>query len=333
MAAIGSLYPTLTDVVKRTDPDESISQVAELLNKTNPILQDIAFKEGNLATGHRYTGRTALPPVGWRKFNAGVAAGKSGTEQYDETCGMLEGFSIIDEALANLNGNAAAFRADEDSAFMTALNIEVATGLFYHDTSTNPEKFLGLSPRLGATSGNAAAAQIIKADATASGADQTSIWLVGWSPQTVFGIFPKGSKGGLSSTDLGRQLITDGSGNRYTAWVTKYSWQLGLCVRDWRYIVRICNIDTSAWKADLSAGADLVLSMLDAIAALFDLNSVQPVFYMNRACYSMLNKQLAKKATVNYLEYIERGGARIPAFMGIPIRIVDAITSTEAVVS
>lgn len=334
MAAIGSLYPTLLDINKRLDPNGSVSQVVESLSKKNPILDDIAWVEGNLPTGHRYTSRTALPSLGWRKFNAGVAASKSVTDQYDETCGMLEGFSKVDEDLAALNGNAAAFRASEDSAFMQAFGIEIATGLFYHSVSATPEKFQGLTPRLNATASNPASAQIIKADSGASGADQTSIWLVGYSPDTIFGIYPKGSQAGFKSEDLGKQLVTDAGGtNQYVAWTTKWQWKCGLCVRDSRYVVRICNIDTSAWKADLSAGADLVLSMDDAIAALYDQTSVQPVFYMNRSTFSMYNKQLQKKGTVNLMEYIERGGARIPHFLGIPIRVVDAITSTESVVS
>lgn len=333
MATVGALYPTLVDITKRTDPSGNIADVVEQLEKVNPILEDIAWKEGNLATGHMYTSRVALPTPTWRKFNQGVAPTKSQTDQYTETCGMLEAFSKVDVALANLNGNSAAFRADEDKATAMGFGIEVARALFYESLSTNPERIHGLTPRLNATSGNPAAAQIIKADTGASGADQTSIWLVGYSPDTVFGIYPKGSVAGLKSEDLGKQLTKDASNNEYTAWVTHWSWQLGLCVRDWRYLVRICNVDTSAWKADLSAGADLVMSMDDGYAALFDRNSVQPVFYMNRATFSMFNKQLQKKGTTNLLEYLARGGGLVPHFLGVPIRIVDTLTSAESVVS
>lgn len=334
MAALASLYPTLVDITKRLDPNGSVSRVAELLSKYNPIITDIAWHEGNLPTGHRFTARTALPPVTWRKLNQGVAPSKSSADQYTETCGMLEGYSKIDAAVAAMNGNAAAFRADEDNAFLMAMNIEVVNALFYYSTSVNPERLQGFSPRLAATSGNVASAQIIKSDASASGANQTSIWLVGWSPDTVFGIYPQGSIGGLQSEDLGKQLVPDAGGtNFFTAWVTHYVWKLGLCVRDWRYLVRICNIDVTRWKADLSQGADLAMSMMDAIAALYSLQGIQPIFYMTRQAYSMLNKQLAKKATVNFLEYIERGGVRIPSFMGVPIRLTDGLTQTESVVS
>lgn len=333
MAAIGALFPTVVDLAKRSDPDGSISTVVEALSKKNSILQDLAFKEGNLETGHRFTSRTALPIPTWRRLNQGIPASKSTTDQFDEVCGSLEGLSKVDDALVELSGKGPAFRADEDNGFMTALNIEFARALMYESVTSNPDRMQGFTSRLNATSGNPAAAQIIKADSSASGADQTSIWLVGWSPETVFCIYPKGTKAGVTNRDLGLRLALDANGNEFPAWVTHWRWRVGLCVRDSRYLVRIANIDTSNLKADLSAGADITLALYDAVAAMYELESVQPVIYMNRQTFSMWNKQLAKKGTVNLLEYLDRGGSRVAHFLGIPVRIVDAITNTESVVS
>lgn len=337
MGTISSSFPTLVDVTKRLDPNGGIAYIAEVLSKYNPILEDMAWVEGNLPTGHRYTARAALPGLTWRRFNQGVDPTTSKTEQYDEPCGMLEGYSKVDVDLAKLNGNEAAFRLSEDQAFIQAMNVEVATGLFYHSVGTAPEKFTGLTPRLNSTTTNditnpMAVSQLVTGDATASGNDQTSIWLIGWSPETVFGIYPKGSVGGLQSEDLGRQLVLDANNKQFLAWVTRWQWKLGLCVRDFRYVSRCCNIDTSAWKEDLSAGADLALRMQDMIASIYSLENCRPVFYMNRATFNMLNKQLVKRQA-NWLEWLDAGGRRIPAYMGIPIKYVDAITSTEAVVS
>src|SRR5512141_3247633 len=111
MAVIGSLYPTLVDIAKRTDQAGNIVQVMEMLTKVNPILDDIAWHEGNLPTGHTYSARTAVPTPMWRKFNQGVLPAKSAVDTYTESVGMLESFSKVDCALANLNGNSAAFRA------------------------------------------------------------------------------------------------------------------------------------------------------------------------------------------------------------------------------
>lgn len=337
----GNTFPTLVDVVKRLDPNGSIAVVSEVLTQLNPVLQDMTWHEGNLPTGHRFTSRTALPSLTWRKFNQGVDATKSTTDQHDEVCGRLTGFSKVDVDLANLNGNAAAFRASEDLAFVQSFNNTLATSIFYSSTLTNPEQIHGFSPRLSSTTNNPAAVagrgptgtgQIIKADASASGANQTSIWLVGWSPETVFGIFPKGSIGGLQHEDLGRLLVNDANSKQFDAWVTKWQWQCGVCVKDYRYLARACNIDVNRWTNDLSQGADLAMRMIDLKTAIFNIEACKPVYYMSRNAFNMLGQQLVARQA-NWLSYLDQGGVQVPHFYGIPIRFVDAITNSEAVVS
>jgi hypothetical protein len=341
-ATIGNTFPTLVDVIKRLNPTGGVDSVVEALARYNPILDDVPWTEGNLTTGHRFTSRTSLPTITWRRLNQGVDPTKSTTDQTDETCGMMECYSKVDVDLAELNGNTSSFRASEDNAFLQAFNIEFVNALFYYSVTVNPERIQGLTPRLNATAGNPAAAQIIKADAGAAGANQTSIWLLAWSPEVLFGIYPKGSMGGFVSRDLGEQLVLDSNNKQFLAWVTRYQWKCGIAVRDFRFISRICNIDVTRWKEDLSAGADLAMRMMDAIAAIFKLDVANPVFYMNRATFGMLNKQLVKRQA-NWLEWItvtpsgqgamgQARGQRIPAFMGIPIKIVDGLLSTESVV-
>lgn len=332
MAELTSTNLNLVDILKRLDPNGAPAKVAEILSKKNPILQDIPWIEGNLPTGHQFTSRTGLPGIGWRQFNGGIDAGKSETDQHTEVCGMLEGFSRVDCGLADLNGNAAAYRAGEDMAFTSNFGITLATALFYASINTSPDQIHGLSARLGVTAGNVASGQIIKADSSASGADQASIHLIGWGDDTVFGLYPRGQTAGLKSEDLGKQVVDAGSGKLLTMWTTHWKWLCGLCVKDWRYVVRACNIDTGRLVANASSGANLPQVLMDMIAALWDTEGVNPVFYMNRTLYSMLNKQLAENGTTNWLEYIVAGGRRIPAFYGIPIRITDALTSAESVV-
>lgn len=323
MASLGATNPTFLDVIRRTDPNGAIASIAEYLTKVNPILEDMTAVEGNLPTGHRFTSRTALPSLTWRRFNEGVAPTKSTTQQHDESCGMLEGYSKVDVDLASLNGNAAAFRASEDRAFVQAFNNEIATGIFYHSTQVSPEKFQGLSPRMDSTTGEAGG-QIKLAETDDTGTDYASVWLIGWSPDTVFGIYPKGSQGGLSNEDLGKQLVSDGS-NDYLAYVTRWQWKFGLCVRDYRYVARLANIDTGSLAA---TGTDLIYGMADLLSYLQDLNTVRPAFYMNRKVFSFLNQQLMNKQG-NLLEWIDMGGRRIPSYLGIPIRVTDALLNTE----
>jgi hypothetical protein len=340
-ANFGYTFPTLVDMMKRLDPNGTIATVVEELSKLNPILQDMAWQEGNLPTGHRFTSRSALPALTWRRFNQGVDATKSTTTQHDESCGMLVGYSKVDAALAKLNGNEAAFRASEDLAFVQSFNNTLSSAIFYSSLAANPEQFHGLSPRLSSTTANPATVtgtgptgtgQLIKADSSASGATQTSIWCIGWAPETVFGIFPKGSVGGLQHHDMGEQLALDAASKQFRAYVSEWQWQCGLCVKDFRYLARVCNIDVDNWTNDLSAGADLAMRMMDASSAIFNIDACRPVYYMSRQAFNMLGQQLVARQA-NWLTYLGEGGSKVPHLYGIPIRFVDALTATEAVVS
>ena len=143
----GGELPNLVNVTKRLDPDGTIAKIAELLEQSNPIIADIPLIEGNLPVGHRTTVRSDTPTPTWRKLNYGVRPTKSTTTQVDDTIGMLEDFAEVDKDLAMLNGNTAEFRMSEDTPHIEGMADTMASTIFYGDTNTDPEKFLGLAPR------------------------------------------------------------------------------------------------------------------------------------------------------------------------------------------
>lgn len=331
MTTLNASLPTLLDMVKLKEPDGKIASIVESLSTSNPLLQDMVWKEGNLPTGHVVTSRTGLPSVSWRKFNEGTAASKSRTDQFTEACGMLSGRSNVDCELADLNGDKAAFRLSEDKAFMQALNKEMETGFFYHSTKTAPEKIMGLAPRLDAISGSAFPNQIIDWSGSSSGSDQTSVWLIVWGPDTVFGIYPKGSVGGISAKDMGEQYVLDSGGsNSFRAYSTDWTWKAGLCVKDARYLVRICNIDTSAIAA---TGHLLLDDMTRALEQVQDLDMGRPAFYCNRTIRTYLRLQATDSVRNSTLAYDNVAGKPVLTFGGVPVRRTDALVNTEAVIS
>lgn len=330
MATINDTYPTLLDYAKQMDPDGSIAQAVQMLSRLSPAIADAAFVEGNLPTGHVFTHQTGLPSLGWRMYNQGVAASKGKTDQITETCGMLAGRSAVDVELANLNGNAGAFRRQQDVAFMEAFKQEVETGLFYHSTKATPEKFHGLTPRLNLTT-DPFGSQIVLCDSSPSGSDQTSIWLVYWGPESVFGIFPKGSSAGLALNDMGVQLVADSGGtNTFRAYVSEWTWKVGLAVKDARQLVRIANIDTSAISA---TGTNLIPAMIDAYHRINSHSVGRGVWYANRkiATYLHLQARAAVGSSTLSLDMVE--GKMITNVMGLPVHITDALLNTEDVVS
>lgn len=219
--AIGTMNPTILDVAKRMTGDGNLDKIVEMMNQTNEVLTDMTMLEGNLPTGNVSTVRTGLPKVAWRVFNDGVEPSKSATAQATDTCGMLEAYAVVDRELAKIANNAKEFRLQEDRAFLEAMNQEMASTLFY-GSKAMPEKFVGLTPRYSdktAKSGE----NII--DAGGTGANLTSIWLVVWSPNTVHGIYPKGSKAGFEMEDDGVVDVTTTEGKKYKAYQTHYQWK------------------------------------------------------------------------------------------------------------
>ena len=119
---LNSGHNTLLDIAKSFDPNGKVAVVAELLNQSNELLPYMNFIEGNLPTGHKASVRVGLPTVSFREFYKGVAVSKSGRATIEDVCAILEGRNEIDKALADLNGNSAAFRLSEGMAFVEAMN-------------------------------------------------------------------------------------------------------------------------------------------------------------------------------------------------------------------
>lgn len=333
MATLAVTHPTLLDLARVTGPDGKVVSVIEILNETNEILDDMVWMEGNLATGHRTSVRTGLPIPTWRKMYGGVQPGKSTSATITDSCGMLEAYAEVDKALADLNGNTGAFRTNEDRAFLEGMNQEVADTIFYGNEGTEPEAFTGFAPRFNDKSA-LNAENII--DAGGTGTDNQSIWLVVWGPNTVHGIIPKGSIAGFQMKDLGEVTVEniDGASGRMQAYRTHYRWDVGLTVRDWRYVVRIANIDKSLMTKDMTTGADIQDLMIQALELIPNLSAGRPAFYMSRGLRSMMSRQAIQMVKSGTLTMEQAQGSnnyrKYPAFQGIPIRRTDAISADEA---
>lgn len=322
--AIGTLNPTLLDVAQRVKGDGHLDKIVEMMNQTNEVLTDMTMLEGNLATGNMTTIRTGLPKSTWRLFNSGVNQDKSKTAQITDACGMLESYAVVDRKLVDISNNAAEFRLQEDRAFLESMNQEMASTLFYGSKS-EPEKFIGLAPRYNDKTARSAENLI---DASGTGNQLTSIWLCVWGPNTMYGFYPKGGKAGFTMENDGVVDALDGEGKKYKAYQTHYSWDLGLTVRDWRYAVRIANIDVSKLTKDASAGADLIDLMIDAEEKIPNLGMGRPVWYMNKTVRGFLRKQLNKGHQYQTVAGKEPGKIVVD-FNDVPVRRTDALIIGE----
>lgn len=323
---------TLADHAKRLDPEGKVEyKIAELMSQTNEVLEDAVFIEGNLPTGHRVTVRTGLPTVYWRALNQGVPRSKSSTRQVDESCGMLEAYSQVDKDLCELNGNTAAFRLSEDVSFIEAMNQAQCQTMLYGNPGVDARQYLGLSARYSTITGADNGQNIL--DAGGTGTNNASIWLVVWGENTVFCPFPKGSKAGLVSEDDGILTVYDENNNPFKAYQTHYQWKNGLVVKDWRYVVRIANINVASLVSE-TASADLIKLMSRALDRVPNLNMGRSAFYMNRTLHGMMRIQALNKSqnAISVQQGLTQFGtpSRWLDFLGTPIRKVDQLLNNEA---
>ena len=332
MATVGNTYLTIADLRKRQDRNDEIATIIELLAEINPILQDMPVEQCNQGATHLTTVRTGLPSATWRKLYEGVQPSKSTTKQVTDTTGSLEAWSEIDSKLVRLSQNPAQFRLTEAQAFLEAMSQEMATGLFYHDTATAPEKFMGLAPRFNdPTAENGS--QLV--DGGGSGSDNTSIWFTVWGNRTLHGIYPAGENAGLQREDLGKETKED-DGKLYQVHREKFEWDLGLSLRDWRYVVRLCNVDVNDLNATATSdSADLHDLMITAYYKLHQRKVAggNAVIYCNTTVKEFLHKQMLKANNNTFLRMREWQGEEVLSFLDMPIREVDALVNTEAAVT
>ena len=341
-----STHPTLLDVANLQDPDGSTASVVEILSQQNEMLQDIVMLPSNEPNSHRHVIRTGLPTGAWRGYNAGVQPSKSSTASVRSTIGNYEMYSEIDRDLANLNGNSAEWRLQEETPFIEQMSQQIQKQFIFGDETNSGEEygFTGIYKHYNEVDGATVASgdNVIDVggneDTGTAPAGNQSILLMCWDPMCSFGIFPRGTQAGLQVEDKGEVTIEDvdgssGTGGRMEAYRTHYKWQTGLVIRDWRYNVRIANIDYSNLIGHNSTGEALrkrvIDSMFEAINLLPSMKG-RVAFYMSRDVRTSLFRGLSEGVKESTLTVEQLGGQMTHMFHGIPIRRVDAMSALES---
>jgi hypothetical protein len=333
MATLGATYLTLIDLFKQQEGDGKVTaQIIEMLAETNQILDDMVVMPCNNGTKHLTTSRTGLPAGTWRRLYQGVQPTKSEVRQVTDTTGMLESWSEVDSKLVSLSANPGQFRMNESAAFIEGMSNDMASTIFYGNTDTDPEQFMGLAPRFNSLSAENGS-QIV--DAGGSGADNTSIWFVVWGERTAHGIYPASETAGLGREDKGKVTKTNSDGSLLDVHREKFTWDLGMSVRDWRYVSRIANIDVSLALAGSTQLYDFMRS------AYYNLQQRRvtggrAAIYCNTDMLEALDLLASNQGSADSYVRLTRGqldGKEVVSYRGIPIRECDAILNTEALVA
>lgn len=314
------------------------------MSQANEVLDDMLWIEGNLVTGHKGTVNTSVPTPTPRPMNTGVPNAKATSGIITATCGNFEDYSVIDKDLADLNGNTAAFRLNQDRRFFEGQSQFMAGQMFYGYAPTSPASFTGLFPYYStATLANSQTANNV-IDMGGVNSTNTSLVLMSFSEDTTHGIFPRGKKAGLQHIDMGEWPVSDSNGMTYQAYRSHFKWEAGLFIADWRFNVRAPNIDVTTLSG---VNAPNLINALDRMLerpprlmaraastqAVTDAGGIvgmgdRTVLYANRVVRTWLRIQMHNKP--NLLLSIENwDGKPVMNYCGIAIKTVDQIVSTE----
>lgn len=327
MSTLSAQFPTLVDVAQETGADGNLLPIAEILQGTNEMIQDIPWYECNDGMGHKTVVRTGYPTGTFRKLNQGVPAEKGTTTPLRFSTAMLESYSKPDAALVNMSGGAA-YRSRQDRAAIIGMGKTFSSKVIYGNDASTPEEFTGLAAFFAAISGVESGENIINAGG--AGSDNTSIYVVNWGPEAIYGVYPRGSKAGLTHTDKGQLTERDSNQNSYEAYVSHFKWDCGLVVSDWTRAARIANIDTS--DLDTISNTPNLINWLVMALERVEAPDGKVAIYCNKKIREKLRLGALNKAS-SQLTFENVGGHPVVSFSGAPVRRVDALLNTEAAIS
>lgn len=321
---------TLYDLAKRYGAQGStaISKIVEMQAVTNDIFQVLPFKECNDGSREKTGIRTKLPESYWRSINKGVPPSNSAATSLTFTCGLLESYNDIDEEIVDSQPNAKQYRLDEDHAHQAGMANQICETILYGDEKIQPAGFSGFGAFYSKPGADMWGKQIVNAGGSTAN-KMTSLYIVKFGAEGVYGIYPKGTKAGYSMLDLGKQWHETDAATKagYMAYKTQFKWRMGVAFKDPRSVVRVANIDTAA----LSDPAAFNDTLIDAMTLLEENSPGKTVILCNRQVQAYLAKLAQRKDNVN-LRIDEFGGKKITHFWDIPILRMDSLKNTEAVI-
>lgn len=166
---------------------------------------------------------------------------------------------------------------------------EITRTVFYGNTIADQHEFMGLAEYFNTLNPKQAQNAVNVINGGARGRDSTSIYLIRWDPAAMcLAYSPKG--------------LLDADGRA----------QVALIPVDWRFAVRVCNIDVMKGDCDITCALD------KAVVQIPHFRSGRAFFYMNVEAHNLCRAQ---------------SGTDACAYREIPIRIVNELRNDEPLVN
>lgn len=340
--------PNIVDWARTRDPDGSpATHIAQLLSQCNQMMKDMIWQEANMPLGHKITVGVSLPQGTFRAANLGVAFSKALNAQMQFGIAELVSYSGVDRSIAELWGSLAKFRYQQDMAHIEGMSQQVSGAFLYSNEGTNPGQMTGFMPLYNTVNTANAYNAINVIDGGGTGSANSSILYINWGDTTTYGLFPKGTPSGIVYEDKGDiRALYDANGNQFEGYTSFFRIKFGLCVNDWRYNVRVANLDTTTAGLAGSAPPDLFVLLSKAMGKppssarrIFNAEETDdptdpkpgtmPCLYVNRTIQEYLDIQAIRDKNV-LISLRDYAGQPVVGFRDIPIRVVDQLLTNEA---
>ncbi|MCP4537788.1 MAG: hypothetical protein GY832_11645 [Chloroflexi bacterium] len=314
----------------RMTHNNEIINVAEVLNETNEIIQDAHVEQGNDITSHVVSRRTALPTVSWVKVGNGWSATTGLVQQARETMGQMKARYQCPQDVMKLQPNPSKYRSNQERAYIESMGQEFANTLFYGgidptsgDYAPVPEEFDGFGARL--TSLSTTETTYVADNGDSGASDDTSIYFVQWGPGKVYLVYPRNSsQAGIQKEDKGMVFTTGDNSSNLWAYVTEFSWDVGLCVEDGRCIKRVANVSANS-SDTYTLDEDVIIRARNN----FKHTNGMIHMYCNETVFTQLQILAKDKSNVHWSENNPFGKKQL-YFLDMPVRRCDAIRNDEA---
>lgn len=317
---------TLSEQVKRIDPDGNGATIAEVLDEENSIVKDAPASPSNERYSHLTSVRTALPTPSARRINEGASSGVSRSKQVREYVFNLENIPWVDAEIVDGDPDPVKARWNELQPWLEAYAQEAARQFIYGNNNEDDTDINGLATRM-----DAAADDNVE-DAGGSGSDCTSLYLVEWGPRCNVIYRKHKGQAAIYENDLGLNSINDPNDSTKTllAYQNHIKLMLGLNITDNRNIQRLASIEDDGATYTLYDSTNNIMRYLEFMIGRLPKMGRGAVIYGNRTLLTQFNIWANEKTPGFTVTAEDPSGVPQTRYKGIPIHLVEQIVDTEA---
>ena len=341
-------YSTFTDIVANYTSMDSAARFIlpkRVLDRLTPLVKMLPMKSSNNILSNIAVRTDTLPVASTRRWNEGIKSTASKNVSLNDPIALFEDYSEVDKDLWEIQNDPNIWRADQDMNHLEGLFQLMESQLFYGSLAVMPGSFNGLATRFNNLESYPNGDQTWVPNVWNGGATTgsvTSAWMIEFSDDSVYGIYPPNSAAGLSVRDLGettKELPTGtgstGANYMYQVLRSMLRWYMGMQVQDERCVQRICNINPVALSS-ANFDENIFIQAKNWLPRSGEASGT--VIFVNRALKTQIDIRAVSQKINTYFtppsdNSMDVWGKAVTKFQNIPIYVAEKLLSTETVLT